>query len=282
VPELPELEALARRLDAELPDRPIASVAVRSPSILKTYDPPLDALVGDAFAAVRRRGKWLLLATRAERTLAIHPMIGGRIRTTDGRSAPARPDALIVVFADGSDLRVAEIGPKKRAAVHFVPGDGENLVAYLGPEPLDPSFDPARLAAILATSPHQIKVALVDQRTLAGLGNAWSDEVLHAARVSPFAASARLTADQVAALDEALAGCLAEGIARAAEDNYLEKLKPDRRPYLRVHGRHGQPCPACQTPLAAIHHGERVTTYCPSCQAGGRVYADRRLSRLLK
>jgi formamidopyrimidine-DNA glycosylase len=127
-----------------------------------------------------------------------------------------------------------------------------------------------------------VKSALVDQRTLAGIGNAWSDEVLHAARLSPLLSTSKLTSEQIAALHEALHTCLTDGIARASESNYLEKARAEHRPYLRVHNRNGEPCYVCETPLAAIHHGERQTTYCPTCQVGGRVYADRRLSRLLR
>ena len=281
MPELPELEALAESLQTTR-GRIVAAVEVRSPSVLKTYTPPIDALVGDAFECVRRRGKWLLLGTRTDRALAIHLHLGGRLRWADGSTRAARADALVLRFADGTDLRLAEIGAKKRSAAHLVDGDGSDLVSHLGPEPLDPEFGVECLAAVLAGRSAQIKTVLTDQRVLAGLGNAWSNEVLHAARISPLLSTARLTSEQVSALHAALRECLAAGIAQAREDNYLEKLKPDRRAYLRVHRRHGQPCFVCRVPLAAIHVGERVTTYCPTCQSAGRVYADRRLSRLLK
>ena len=281
VPELPELEALAESLQTTR-GRVIAAVEVRSPSVLKTYAPPLDALVGDAIEQVRRRGKWLLLGTRADRTLAIHLHIGGRLRRADAAAKVTRADALILRFADGTDLRLAEIVAKKRSAAHFVDGDGSVLVSQLGPEPLDPEFGVECLAAALASHSGQIKTVLTDQQALAGLGNAWSNEVLHAAGVSPLLPAARLTSEQVSALHAALRECLAAGIALARDDNYLEKLKPDRRAYLRVHRRQGEPCFVCRASLAAIHFGERVTTYCPTCQSAGRVYADRRLSRLLK
>jgi formamidopyrimidine-DNA glycosylase len=282
VPELPELEALARSLDATITDRDVVAVAVRSPSLLKSYAPPIDELAGDALAGVRRRGKWLLFGTRAGRTLLVHLMTGGRLRRTGGAAGAARADGLIVRFADGTDLRVAEIGSRKQSAVLLVVGDGSSVVAHLGPEPLDADFGVNELAAALGGPARQVKSALVDQRTLAGLGNAWSDEVLHAARLSPLLSTARLTREQIAALHAALRDRLTDGIARAREENYLEKLQPDRRTYLRIHDRDGEPCFVCGTMLAAIHHGERQTTYCPTCQADGRVYADRRLSRLLR
>jgi formamidopyrimidine-DNA glycosylase len=282
MPELPELEALAQSLDVAVSGREIVATQVRSPSLLKTYTPPTEELIGDAFAEARRRGKWLFLGTRAGRSLVIHLMVGGRIRRTDGRTSGARTDGLIIRFADGGDLRVAEIGPRKQSAAHFVVGDGSSLVAHLGPEPFGPRFGVEHLDAALGQSARQIKTALVDQRTLAGIGNAWSDEVLHAARLSPLCSIARLAPDQLGALHAALQDRLADGIARAREDNYLERSRPDRRAYLRVHNRKGEPCFVCRTPLAAIHHGERSTSYCPTCQADGRVYADRRLSRLLK
>lgn len=282
MPELPELEGLARSLDGAVTGREIVAARVRLPSLLKTYAPPIEDWVGDAFVGVRRRGKWLLFGTRAGRTLGVHLMIGGRLRRTDGNAAPARADGMIVQFADGTDVRIAEIGSRKQSAVYFVVGDGSSLVAHLGPEPLVPELSVDGLAAALGGSHRQLKSALVDQRTLAGIGNAWADEVLHAARLSPLLSTARLTPEQVAALHRALRDCLADGIVRAGEDNYLEKLRPDRRAYLRIHGRNGEPCFACETRLAAIHYGERQTTYCPTCQSDGRVYADRRLSRLLR
>jgi formamidopyrimidine-DNA glycosylase len=282
VPELPELEALARSLDASVSGREIVAVQVRSISLLKTYTPPINELVGDAVTGVRRRGKWLLLGTRAGRTLIVHLMTGGRLRRTDGKAGPVRADGMLVRFVDGTDLRVTEIGSRKQSAVLLVVGDGASVVGHLGPEPLAPEFGVQELAAALGGPNRQVKTALVDQRTLAGIGNAWSDEVLHAARLSPLLSTARLTSEQIAALHAALRNRLTEGIANAGQDNYLGKAQPDRRTYLRVHNRDREPCFVCSTPLAAIHHGERQTTYCPTCQADGRVYADRRLSRLLR
>jgi formamidopyrimidine-DNA glycosylase len=282
VPELPELEALAQSLDATVTGHEIVAVGVRSPSLLKTYTPPVDELVGDAVSGVHRRGKWLFFGTRAGRTVVVHLMTGGRLRRTDGKTGPARADGMVVRFADGTDLRIAEIGSRKQSAVYFVIGDGSSVVAHLGPEPLAPGFGVNELAVALGAPTRQIKSALVDQRTLAGVGNAWSDEVLHAARLSPLLSTARLTSEQIVALHEALRERLTDGIVRAREDNYLSKAGPDRRTYLRIHNRNGAPCFTCGTTLAAIHHGERQTTYCPACQADGRVYADRRLSRLLR
>lgn len=282
MPELPELEALARTLDAAVAGREIAAVDVRSFSLLKTYAPPMDALVGDAVTGVRRRGKWLLLGTRAGLTLIVHLMTGGRLRRTDGKAGPARTDGMLIRFADGGDLRVTEIGSRKQSAVLLVEGNRSAVVAHLGPEPLAPEFGVHELAAALGGPNRQLKTALVDQKTLAGIGNAWSDEVLHAARLSPLLATAKLTPEQVAALYEALRDRLSDGIVCALQDNYLEKARAEHRPYLRVHGRNGEPCCVCETRLAAIHHGDRQTTYCPTCQADGRVYADRRLSRLLR
>jgi formamidopyrimidine-DNA glycosylase len=282
MPELPELEALARSMSATIADRDVVRVTVRSPSLLKTYTPPIDELVGDAVTDVRRRGKWLLFGTRAGRTLVVHLMAGGRLRRTEGKAGPARADGMIIRFADGIDLRVTEIGSRKQSAVLLVVGDGSSVVAHLGPEPLAPEFGVNELAAALGGPTRQVKSALVDQCTIAGIGNAWSDEVLHAARLSPLLSTARLTPEQILALHAAIRDRLSDGIVRAIGDNYLEKSGPDRRTYLRVHNRAGEPCFVCGARLAAIHHGERQTTYCPTCQADGRVYADRRLSRLLR
>jgi formamidopyrimidine-DNA glycosylase len=208
-------------------------------------------------------------------------MTGGRVRRTDGRPAVARADGLVVRLAD-ADLRVAEIGTKKRSAVHLVEGDAGELVGKLGPDPLDPDFGPEAVQSALAGQPRQLKSALTDQRIIAGLGNAWSDEILHRARLSPLIHTSRLTQDNFTALVESMRVCIEEGIVEGLRENYLEKLKADRRTYLRVHNRKGEPCYVCRTSLAAIHFGERTTTYCPQCQSDGRVYADRRLSRLLR
>src|SRR5687768_15252822 len=227
MPELPELEALALSLGTTVIGRDIVAVQVRSPSLLKTYRPPIDGLVGDALAGVRRRGKWLLFDTRVGRTLVVHLMTGGRLRRTDGRAAPARTDGMMVRLADGTDLRVTEIGSRKQSAVLLVDGDGSSVVGHLGPEPLAPEFGVDQLAAALGGPARQLKSALVDQRTLAGLGNAWSDEVLHAARLSPLLSTARLTSEQIVALHGALRDRLADGIVRAGQENYLSKAGLD-------------------------------------------------------
>lgn len=282
MPELPEVEALARALDQSITHREIGSVEIRSVSLVKTHTPSLSALVGDVFESVRRRGKWLLLRTRRDRTLCVHLMTGGRARRTDGRAGVARADGMVVRFTDGGDFRVAEIGSKKRSAAHLVEGDGADVVGYLGPEPLEPAFDARQLADALRAESRQLKKALTDQRVIAGIGNAWSDEILHRAGLSPLMLTPRLTDEQVERLLSAIRACLQEGIEHGERENYLEKPKSESRTYLRVHGRKGEPCYVCETKLSAIHFGDRATTYCPNCQSDGRVYADRRLSRLLR
>lgn len=163
MPELPELEALALSLGQTVTGRDVVAVQVRSPSLLKTYRPPIEALIGDALAGVRRRGKWLFFDTRASRTLVVHLMTGGRLRRTGGESAPTRTDGMLVRFDDGTDLRVTEIGSRKQSAVLLLEGDGSPAVAHLGPEPLDPEFEPDQLAAALGGPNRQLKSALVDQ-----------------------------------------------------------------------------------------------------------------------
>lgn len=282
MPELPELEALRRSLDGELVGQPVTGAEARSPSILKTYSPPLAALTSDRVRRVDRRGKWLLAVTEAGLTLGIHLMTGGRLRWTDGRPGPARADAFILRLADGRDLRVGEIGTRKQSAVHLVVGDGSELVGHLGPDPLEHAFSPAVLASALRSARHQLKPALVDQRIVAGIGNAWADEMLHEARLSPMLMTDKVSDAQVESLHLSIMVCTARGIAEAQRQNYLTLLRGENRPYLRVHGRGKQPCPDCGQPLADIWKGERTTTYCPDCQTDGRVYADRRLSRLLR
>ncbi|MFN8525520.1 MAG: DNA-formamidopyrimidine glycosylase family protein [Chloroflexota bacterium] len=284
MPELPEVEALRLTLDSDLVGHTVSTALVRSPAILKTFSPPFTDVVGRTFQQVGRRGKWLLLALGGgeDLCLAVHLMTGGRLRLTNGQTGPSRSDAAILGLAAVGDLRVSEIGSRKQSAIHLVRGDGTGLVSYLGPDLLADSLDAVALLAALRFENRQLKPALVDQRTLAGLGNAWADEVLHAARLSPLLLTSRLTLDQSEQLRVALAEQIGRGIAAAAKDNYLTQLKPDRRPYLRIHGRGGQPCPTCGETLADIWKGERTTTYCPSCQTDGKLFADRRMSRLLR
>jgi formamidopyrimidine-DNA glycosylase len=287
VPELPEVEALA----ADLRDRAVGQVIDRADvaeiSVLKTYDPPLTALRGQAIAGAGRYGKFLDLATDGELHLVVHLARAGWLRWRDSLpEQPPRPAkgplAFRLRFTDGSGFDLTEAGSRKRLAVYLVadpaavPG-----IASLGPDPLDDGFTPAALGAILSGRRTQIKGVLRDQSVIAGIGNAYSDEVLHAAKMSPFRLAASLTPDEVADLHAVIVSTLREAVGRSA-GLAASDLKAEKKAGLRVHGRAGQPCPVCGDTVREVSFADSALQYCPTCQTGGKPLADRRMSRLLK
>jgi formamidopyrimidine-DNA glycosylase len=291
VPELPEVEALAAFLRDRAVGRVVAQVEVGAISVLKTYDPPPTALHGLQVTGVARHGKFLDLEVDGLH-LVVHLARAGWLRWSEALSAtPVRPGksplALRVRLHDpeldgepGFDL--TEAGTQKRLAVYVVRDPSQVPgIASLGPDPLDPAFDRDALAAILAGSRQQVKGLLRDQSVLAGVGNAYSDEVLHAARLSPFAVSARLTSDEVDRLFDAVRTILTEAVA-SASGKPAKELKDAKRAGMRVHGRAGQACPVCDDVVREVSFADRALQYCATCQTGGKILADRRLSRLLK
>lgn len=285
MPELPEVEALARHLDARCAGRTVAGVQVVAVAVLKTADPPVGALEGRRVQAVRRRGKHLVVHL-PPLWLVLHLARAGWVRVSE-RARPVRPGrgplALRLVLDDGAAVEVTEAGTQKRAAAWVVEDPAEVPgVARMGDDPLAPDFTVERFGEILAGAGRaHLKGVLTDQRLIAGVGNAYSDEALHAARLSPFKPAASLRPEEVARLHAALVGVLAEAVARA-EGVAASGLKREKKAGLRVHGRHGEPCPACGDTIRSVFFADRSLQYCPTCQTGGRPLADRRLSRLLK
>jgi len=299
VPELPEVQALTHFLREHAVGSVVAAVEVAAISVLKTYDPPPAALAGLQVSAVRRFGKWVALEADGLH-LVFHLSKAGWLRWSDALApAPARPGKSPIglrVRLDGAipanpakvvegrlpGFDLTEAGTRKRLAVHIVrnPLDIERI-ASLGPDPLDPSFDRAALATLLSGSRQQVKGLLRDQSTLAGVGNAYSDEILHAARLSPFAVSGRLDEEQVDRLHTALHGVLEEAV-RAATGKPAAELKDAKRAGMAVHGRTGKPCPVCADTVREVSFADSALQYCATCQTGGRPLADRRMSRLLK
>jgi formamidopyrimidine-DNA glycosylase len=287
VPELPEVEALASFLTERAVGRVIARIDLTAFSVLKTYDPSVSALAGLEITGVQRWGKFLGLEVSGLFLIA-HLSRAGWLRWSDALpSTPSKPGkgplAARVHLDDGSGFDLTEAGTQKRLALYVVrsPYDVPGI-ARLGPDPLGPGFDQTALGALLAASPRkQLKGLLKDQSVLAGVGNAYSDEVLHAARMSPFRLAGTLSADEVATLYHALIQTLSDAIQRAAG---LEagKLKAEKKAALRVHGRAGQPCPVCGDVVREVSFADSALQYCPTCQTGGKLLADRRLSRLLK
>jgi formamidopyrimidine-DNA glycosylase len=282
MPELPELDVLAENLAARLGGARVAGVRVVSVAALKTFDPPIDALAGRAVTGAGRRAKYLWLELGGL-FLVLHLSLGGRL-VLGAKPASRKITALTVEFDDGRVLSLTEGGTQRRAAVWLV-DDVEKVpgLAGLGPEPLDPGFTVERLAAILAEGGHTLKRMLTDQQAMAGVGNAWSDDVLHRARLSPFARPERLDPDEVQRLHQALVGVLTEARGSLAEQVGGEVEIPraaERR--FAVHGRAGAACYVCGDTIRSVWMGERETSYCPTCQTGGRVLADRRRSRFLR
>lgn len=287
MPELPEVEALRDFLTEHLTGREIVRVLPVAISVLKTYDPPLTALEGHRVAAVRRHGKFLDVQTADGPHLVTHLARAGWLHWKDSLpSGPPRPGkgplALRVALETGAGFDLTEAGTQKRLAVYVVT-DPQQVpgVARLGPDPLADDFDEARLAALLGGERRQLKGALRDQSLIAGVGNAYSDEILHAAKMSPFKLAASLTDEETARLYTALRGTLTDAVERS-RGVAAGRLKAEKKSGLRVHGRTGEPCPVCGDTVREVSFSDSSLQYCPTCQTGGKPLADRRMSRLLK
>jgi formamidopyrimidine-DNA glycosylase len=266
----------------------VAAVTPVAIQALKTYDPPLSAIEGQRFDGVGRRGKFLDMRV-GELHLVIHLARAGWIRWKDELPAqPVRPGkgpiALRVRLTEpeSAGFDVTEAGTQKRLAISLV-RDPEQVpgVASLGIEPLSPEFTAQALIELLRDERRQIKGVLRDQSTIAGIGNAYSDEILHAARMSPFKIAAKLTPDEVAELHAIAVSTLTEAVRRS-RGLPLTELKSEKKSGLRVHGRKGEPCPVCGDTIREVSFSDSALQYCPTCQTGGKPLADRRLSRLLK
>jgi formamidopyrimidine-DNA glycosylase len=287
MPELPEVEALKDFLADHVVGHEIVRVLPVAVSVLKTYDPPLTAVEGHEVTAVHRYGKFLGLGTADGPYLVTHLARAGwlqwRDRLPDGAPRPGKgPLALRVALETGEGFDLTEAGTQKRLAVYVVHDPREIPgVARLGPDPLAADFDEPRLAALLSGERRRLKGALRDQSLLAGVGNAYSDEILHAARMSPFKVAASLTPQEIHTLYEALRTTLSEAVDRS-RGLAAGRLKAEKKTGLRVHGRTGEPCPVCGDTIREVSFSDSSLQYCPTCQTGGRPLADRRMSRLLK
>jgi formamidopyrimidine-DNA glycosylase len=286
VPELPEVESLARWLTARAVGRFVTRVEPVAISALKTFDPPVQSLQGLEVTGVTRHGKFLDVDVSGLH-LVIHLARAGWLRWKDAQpDTLARPGknplAFRVVLDDGSGFDLTEAGTKKGLAVYVVrsPGDVPG-VSRLGIDVLDPAFTTEALAGLLRDKRVQVKGALTDQSLVAGVGNAYSDEALHAARLSPFKIAASLDADEVARLHDALVSVVTAAVERS-KDLPAGELKAEKKSGLSVHGRTGLPCPVCGDTVREVSFADKSLQYCPTCQTGGKPLADRRLSRLLK
>ncbi len=275
MPELPEMEAWRRQLDEPVAAFPIAKAGPAHVATLKTFDPPLSTLEGRRLAGARRRAKRLLFPTEdGELVLLVHLMTAGRLRyLRPGDKGPKTP-AFRLEFQGGAKLVLTEAGSKKRAGVWLLtPEAAEGELAHLGPEALGLGAD--ALGAICAQESRRLHSLLRDQKVIAGIGRAWANEILHHAKLSPFALSRDLVPGQVQGLATAIDVELERGL------ELRERGANDARTY-RVHDKLHEPCYVCGTPVARVDYEEHTVYYCPDCQTGGRILKDRRLSRLLR
>jgi formamidopyrimidine-DNA glycosylase len=275
MPELPEMEAWRRQLDDPVSAFPIEKAGPAHIATLKTFDPPLSVLERRRFSGAERRAKRLLLPTDdGDFVLLVHLMTAGRLKyLLAGEKGPKTP-AFQLTFEGGARLLLTEAGHKKRAGVWLLtPEAAEDELAHLGPEAL--GLGTRALAEICANESRRLHSLLRDQKLIAGIGRAWANEILHTAQLSPYALSTELSREEI----ERLAAAIDEELARGLE--LRERGANDAKTY-RVHNKLGEPCFVCETPLARVDFEEHTIYYCPTCQTGGRVLKDRRLSRLLK
>ncbi len=284
MPELPEVEITARLLDGALKGAAIESALAPGINALKTFSPPLSELDGREIVGVRRRGKHLIVDVSGDLALLIHLMSAGRLQLYGKRAGPRdRTSRLLVRVRGSEELRLREFGTKQAAWVKLLPADAleqEDALATLGPEAWPDPGDGERLQELLS-APRPLHTLLRDQRTIAGIGRSWVDEILWVARLSPYKRGSDLDPDEAQRLRDAIVETLSGAIAHY--EDVLSLPLPDKLPLpLRVHRHEGEPCPRCATTLQAVHFEDYVIAYCPTCQTEGRVLKDRRLSKLLK
>ena len=282
MPELPDITVYVEALSDRVVGQPLVALHLHTPFLLRTVDPPLQIVAGKTVRDVRRIGKRIVLALDDDLYVVLHLMIAGRLHWLDAGKRVPKTVLAAFDFPNGT-LTLTEAGTKKRASLHIVRGAGA-LTQFErgGIEPLESTRD--AFAERLRSENHTVKRSLTDPRLFSGIGNAYSDEILHRAKVSPVKLTSRLTDDEVARLYDATRGVLTEWIERMrvqANGAFPEKVTAFR-PEMAVHGRYGQPCPVCGTSVQRIRYADNETNYCPRCQTDGKLLADRALSRLLK
>ena len=282
MPELPDVTVYLEALERKVVGRPLVKVTLSSPFVLRSYDPPLDATFGQTVRGIRRIGKRLVLESGDELFLVIHLMIAGRLHWKPLSQKGMGKSLATFEFPDGK-IFFTEQGSKKRASITVV--RGEAALRALDPGGIDPlTATFAEFAAALARENHTLKRSLTDPKLFSGIGNAYSDEILHAAQLSPLKQTKQLDEDEKKRLHKAVKTTLKSwtDILRAeAGDGFPEKVTAFREG-MAVHGRYGKPCPVCEAPVQRIVYAENECNYCARCQTGGRLLADRSLSRLLK
>jgi formamidopyrimidine-DNA glycosylase len=285
MPELPDITVYIERLADRVRGRPLGGIRVLNPFVLRTAVPPIVEAEGQVVSDVARLGKRIVLELANGWFVVVHLMIAGRLRWLPASAKPPGRISLAVFGFDNGQLVLTEAGTTRRASIHLV-ADRAALAA-MDPGGLDPlGADRAAFAAQLQRENHTLKRSLTDPRLFSGIGNAYSDEILHRARLSPVALSRSLGEAEAQRLFEATRAVLHEWTDRLRAEALASGGWPEKvtafRPGMAVHGRFGQPCPVCEAPIQRIVHADNETNYCPRCQTGGRLLADRALSRLLK
>ncbi|HEY7529652.1 MAG TPA: DNA-formamidopyrimidine glycosylase family protein [Gemmatimonadota bacterium] len=282
MPELPDVELYLERLRPLVLGRPVERARVASPFLVRTVEPPLREVEAKRVVELRRLGKRLVFGLEGDLFLVLHLRVAGRLRWRErGAAVPGRVGLAAFDFPAGT-LLLTEAGTKKRASLHVVRGEeGVRALDPGGLEPLEADLEDFRRA--LTQENRTLKGALTDPRLLSGIGNAYADEILHRAKLSPLRLTRRLSAAETERLHRAVRGTLEEWVGRLRRETpgFPEKVTAFR-PDMAVHGRYGQPCPDCGAPVQRIVHAENETNYCARCQTGGRLLADRALSRLLR
>jgi formamidopyrimidine-DNA glycosylase len=277
VPELPDVTVYVESIASRIAGQPLQGVRVASPFVVRTFDPPLSAASGRRVLEVRRLGKRIVFILEGGLFLVIHLMIAGRLQWNSKRRG------LAVFEFDTGNLTLTEAGTKRRASLHLV--QGEAALAAMDPGGIDVfSADFQTFGSRLRSGNHTVKRALTDPHLFSGIGNAYSDEILHRAKMSPFAMTSQLSEEDIRRLHEATKETLnlwTERLRRQTGEGFPEKVTAFRDD-MAVHGRYGKPCPVCGAPVQRIVYAENETNYCARCQTGGKILADRALSRLLK
>jgi formamidopyrimidine-DNA glycosylase len=286
VPELPDITVYIEALERHVRGEVLEDLRIRTPFLLRTVDPPLSEIAGRRVTALRRMGKRIVFVLDDDLFIVLHLMIAGRLKWfaagSKGAKGSGKSDLAAFDFAKGT-LMLTEAGSKRRASLHLVRGE-DALRAFDrgGLEPLDATL--AQFSERLTSESHTVKRSLTDPRLFSGIGNAYSDEILHRARLSPVKLTRRLTADEIERLFDATQATLVDWTERLRAETgagFPEKVTAFREG-MAVHGRYGQPCPVCGTPVQRIRYADNETNYCARCQTEGRLLADRALSRLLK
>ncbi len=281
MPELPELEVIKARLRLALAGRQVTGTSLRQPFCLKTVDPPLTALAGAHLQGVVRHGKFLCISTDKKLFCCVHLMLNGELAVQPAALPMNRNHLLALHLDDATDLRVLEADTKHRVAVHVVnePKDVP-WIAQAGLDPMAPEFTLAHFRSRVAFRNQTVKNFLVNQRAIGGIGNCYSDEILFEARLSPLQLTGNLKQEDIIRLFAATKKVLAEAIIHLKAVDHLPTRRD--RTFLRVHGRLGEPCATCGSEIRRVSYVDSTTYYCPGCQTGGNVLADRRLSKFLK